>query len=162
MKGLGMDRRWSVLMMGVLAFFLFGGGIFVWRKTRGCLFADRKVCLRGKRYEKYNWREDLTAKAYSFREQQVIKAPFDGVFSYSVSGLVNYEGREVGRSPVLRFHNSENGEVVKLYVSGAELVKGQAGVARKVEKGEVVAKAYPEGIGFLDGYSAVRVFLPKR
>jgi len=162
MKGFGVDRRWSVLTMGVLAVFLLGGGFFVWRKTSGCLFADRKVCLRDRRYEKYNWRGGLTAKAYSFQESQVVKAPFDGVFSYSLSGLVNYEGREVGRSPVLKFYDSENGGVVKLYVSRAELVKGQAGVARKVEKGEVVAKVYPEGVGFLDGYSAVRVFLPKR
>jgi hypothetical protein len=161
-----MARFWQRLRnkwyWGLLALLLVGvgTGFYFWGKTRGCVFADRVLCWQGERYEKYNWQGSLAGRAYKFGKKQKIVTPFDGFFTYSPSGFVNFQEENMGKTPVLIFENDKD-KTVRLYVEGADLLVGKVGETSEVKKGEVVAEVWAGKIGFLDDYSLVEIQLPK-
>lgn len=148
-----------VFLLCVIGFLLAVNYYFI-PKIYDCVFVDKIICLKGRKFEKYNWKGNLTATAFNFSQPQKIKAPFDGLFLYSISGSINYEGKTVGETPVLVFKNDKLGKI-KLYVSGAGLLVGDIGVESEVKKGEVVAEVFPEPIRFLGNHNLIRVNLPQ-
>ncbi|KUK82699.1 MAG: hypothetical protein XD98_0526 [Microgenomates bacterium 39_6] len=123
-----------------------------------CPFAKQKLCLKGKNYEKYNWPKGV-AQGYHLSQGQEIIAPFDGSFICSPSGVVTYQGKMVGKTPVLVFENPQIG-MIKLYISQVNLLKGTMSAKQEVSKGETVAEVLPGGINFLDNYDLVKVVGP--
>jgi len=151
----------AVVFLSLLAIILAVIWLLVIPKLENCLFSDKMVCLQGRKYEKYNWRGELTAQAYHLKKPLKIKAPFDGWFVYSPSGFVNYQGKNMGKTLVLTFRQKD-GRKVKFYVDKANLLIGEVATEERVQKGVTVAEVLPGKIGFLDNYSLVQVDLPPK
>ena len=154
-------RILAIVFLSLLAIALAIVWLLIIPKLENCLFSDEIVCLRGKKYEKYNWQDVSSAKAYRLKKPLRIKAPFDGWFVYSLYGFVNYQRENMGHTPVLIF-SQEDGRKVKLYVEEANLLIGEVATKEKVQKGVTVAEILPGEIEFLDNYSLVQVDLPPR
>jgi hypothetical protein len=126
---------------------------FIISTFSGCVFAQKKECIKGIKYQKYNW-DATVAKSHNPDSPIIITAPFDGSALFSPTGIITYEGKLVGKTPTLTF-KSENGEVIKIYVAKANLLKGELAVEQKVSKGEAILEVLPEKIEFLDDKSIV-------
>jgi hypothetical protein len=143
------------LLLLLIAFLLAFNYLYLPWADR-CVFENPSICLKGRKYQKYNW----TGKGFLLDKPQKVRAPFSGDFVYSPSGTMNYEGKQVGETGVIVFE-SENLGMIKLYVGGANLLKGKVAVQQSVKMGEIVAEALPKGIEFLDNYSAVEIRMTK-
>jgi len=149
-----------ILLLSLLSGTLLLFNFVVLPLKSDCLFDNFLVCLSGGKYEKYNWKGEFAARAYKLKDHVRVKAPLDGWFVYSPSGTINFQGKEVGVTPVLVFRSEKEG-MIKLYVAEANLLKGQVAVEQEVKKGELVAEILPGKIGFLDNYSLVMVRMIK-
>lgn len=148
-----------IIICGLAGFFLYR--FIINAKLKNCVFVEKKLCFQGKRYEKYNWQNNSSAKAFQINKPQKIKAPFNGYFVYSPSALINFERQRKGETPVIVFRH-EKGNKIKLYVAKVNLIKGKEAEYQEVKKDEIVAEIFPGEIDFLDNYSAVRVNIPKK
>ena len=149
----------AIVFVSLLAIVLAIVWLVVIPKLENCLFSERMVCLQGRKYEKYNWRGDLTAQAYHLKKPLRIEVPFDGWFVYSLFGFVNYQGENMGHTPVLSFRQ-DDGRKINFYVEEVNLLIGQAAEEQRVQKGVTIAEVLPGKIDFLDNYSLVQVNLP--
>ena len=149
----------AIVFLSLLALVLAVVCLVVIPKLENCFFSERMVCLQGRKYEKYNWRGDLTAQVYHLKKPLRIEVPFDGWFVYSLFGFVNYQGENMGHTPVLTFRQ-DDGRKVNFYVETANLLIGEIATEQRVQKGVVVAEVLPGKIDFLDNYSLVQVNLP--
>jgi len=154
------SRILAIVFLSLLAIVLAIVWLLIIPKLENCLFSDEIVCLRGKNYEKYNWRGELAAQSYNLKRPLKVQAPFDGWFVYSLYGFVNYQGKNMGNTPVLIF-SQEDGRKVKFYVQKANLLIGEVATEQRVQKGVTVAEVLPGEISFLDNYGLVIVNLPE-
>ena len=154
-RGLFAKKTYLLLLLLLfLILFLLLFNYVYWPWMSRCLFTNSLVCLKGQKYKKYNW----TGKGFKLSEPRKVKAPFSGTFVYSPSGTMNYEGELAGVTGVIVFTDTDLG-MIKLYVGEVNLLKGEVAVQQSVVKGEVMAEVLPQGIEFLDNYSAVEIDL---
>jgi len=124
-------------------------------RVKNCIFVNKLVCLKGSRFNKYNWQGKLAGIGYKLIKPQKIKAPFDGWFILSPVANINYQNETLGVAEAIQF-NSDNFGTMMLVVGRADLLKGQLAERQSVVKGEIVAEILPEGISFLDNFSLIQ------
>ncbi|GEM_PF-6005003 len=153
------SKTFLLPLLSFLILIILGVGFYLGYylpKTKYCPFANKSVCLTGKRYEKNQWQGELAGQAFKLKNSQKITAPFDGKFLFSSHTNINFENQHLGVVYSLTFENEELG-TMGLLANKAYLLRGNVAELQEVKAGEIVAEIHPEGISFLDNYSVIKL-----
>ena len=130
-------------------------------RMKNCIFVNKLVCLKGTKFNKYNWQGDLKGIGYKLIKPQKIMAPFDGWLVLSPVANINYQNETLGVAEAIQFDSDDFGSMM-LVVGRANLLKGRLAERQSVVKGEVVAEVMPDEIPFLDNFSLIQSSLIKK